>query len=68
MKAKYKRGRKIESVGDFEKSEARFYRVCFGNNERTKHRGFLEAWQYHTLELFIRNGWVYEADAIETDK
>ena len=68
MKAKYKRGRKIESVGDFEKSEARFYRVLFGKDERTKHRGFLESWQYHTLWIFIHKGCVHEADAIETDK
>ena len=66
MKAKYKKGQKIVSVGDFEKSSVMFFRVIFGNCERTKHRSFLESWQYHTLYLFIHNGWVYEANQIET--
>ena len=65
MAGKYKKGKKIESVADFEKSNSLWYRVVFGNNERTKHRGFLESWQYHTLDLFIRNGWVYEAELRE---
>lgn len=65
MKAKYKKGQKIVSIGDFEKSSATFFRVIFGKNERTMHRSFLESWQYHTLYLFIRNGGVYEANQIE---
>ena len=65
MKAKYKKGQKIVSVGGFEKSSATFFRVIFGKNERTRHRSFLESWQYHTLDLFIHNGWVYEANQIE---
>lgn len=65
MKAKYKKGQKIVSVGDFEKSSATFFRVIFGNHERTMHRSFLESWQYHTLHIFIRNDWVYEANQIE---
>lgn len=67
MKAKYKRGKKIVSVGDFEKSPAMFYRVKFGRDERTRHRGFLTSWQYQTLETFIHRGWVYEADPIDGD-
>jgi hypothetical protein len=31
---------------------------------KTRHRSFLISWQYRTLETFINNGKVYEADAI----
>ena len=67
MKAKYKRGQKIVSVGDFEKSPAIFFRVRFGANERTIHRGFLMAWQYHMLHSFIHGGCIYEAEQICAD-
>ena len=65
MKAKYKRGIKIVSVGDFEKSSSKFFRVRFGVEERTIHRGFIESWQYHTLHSFIHGGCVYEAERKE---
>ena len=61
MKAKYKRGRKIASICDFERSPSTFFRVWFGGKEKTIHRSFLESWQYHTLYLFIHGGSVYEA-------
>lgn len=62
MNAKYQKGRKIVSVGDFEKSSATFFRVRYGANERTVHRGFLTAWQYNTLHSFIHGGCIYEAE------
>lgn len=63
MKAKYKKGRKIESVGDFEKSQATYFRVRFGENEKTLHRSFIESWQYHTLYVYIHyGGRIYEAE------
>ena len=65
MKAKYKRGKKIVSIGDFEKSHATFFRVRFGKDELTRHRGFLESWQYHTLHSFIHGGCIYEAERKE---
>ena len=61
MNGKYERGKQIKSVADFEKSDANWYRVQFGSAERTRHRGFLISWQYHTLESFIHRGCVYEA-------
>lgn len=63
-KRKYKRGKQITSVADFEKSESSWYRVRFGdgeNAERTRHRGFLISWTYHTLSVFISAGRVFEA-------
>ena len=63
MKRKYKRGKQIKSVGEFEQSNATFFRVRFGEKEKTIHYGFLESWQYHTLSLFIYRGCVFEAEA-----
>lgn len=62
---KYERGRQICSVSDFERSESSWYIVLFGNNARTRHRGFLISLQYRTLENFIKRGAVYEARARE---
>ena len=67
MKGRYRRGKRIGSVADFEKSRVLWYRVTFGTYERTLHRSFLESWQYHTLDMFIRSGRVYEAELIEKD-
>ena len=66
LKAKYERGWQIRTMCDFSHSNARFFRVLFGEgHERTIHRGFLESWQYHTLDMFIKRGWVYEAETIK---
>lgn len=64
---KYKRGKKIKSVGAFEKCNNRWYMVYFGAIPKTTHRGFLEAWQYHTLKIFIDRGAIYEAKPIEKE-
>ena len=66
MKAKYTRGKMIESVADFEKSTATWYKVRFGNKEQTRHRGFLISWQYHLLKSFIDRRWIFEA--VPTDE
>lgn len=65
---KYKAGKQIKSVGDFEKSECSYFKVFFGNQLQTKHRGFMESWQYHTLEMFVKSGLVFEAIAIGEDE
>lgn len=61
-KPKYKKGRRLTSVADFENSKARYFKVLFGFDEKTLHRGFVESWQYHLLKSFIHGGLVYEAD------
>lgn len=67
-KPRYKRGKPIKTVADFEKSGSTWFRVLFGKDERTKHRAFLTSWQYHTLEVFIRRGWVFEADPTDDNE
>ena len=59
---KYKRGRQICSMGDFEQSESKYFIIYFGSTcPRTRHRGFLISWQYRVLKNFIDRGHVWEA-------
>ena len=62
MARKYKRGKQIKSVAEFEQSKSKWFWVLFGNKEKTIHFGFLISWQYQLLYKFIRNGWIFEAE------
>jgi hypothetical protein len=65
---KYKRGKLIESMADFEKSDKDFFIVYFGcTNPKTRHKAFLISWQYRVLKDFIDKGWVFEADLINKE-
>lgn len=63
---KYKKGKQIHSISEFDQSECKYFKVYFGdkNSEQTKHRSFLISWQYRTLLTWIQRGWVYEAEEI----
>lgn len=63
-KSQYKPVIQLHSVADFEANPSRWYKVRFGNTLKTLHRGFLESWQYHTLDTFIQRGNVYIAERI----
>ena len=60
-KPKYKIGKKIESIADFEKSTCTFFKIGI----KTYHRGWLESFQYRVLKNYISSGNVHEADLIE---
>lgn len=64
-KRKYKPGRRIRSIADFERSKHKYYIVKFGNIYKTLHYSFLISWQYRTLEKYICMKLVYEAERIE---
>ena len=66
-KPKYKQGKQICSIADFEKSECLYFKVKFGGKLQTKHRSFLISWQYRTLKLFIDGGLVFEAERMNID-
>ena len=59
---KYKQGRQICSISEFDQSEKRFFIVRFGKTQKTTHRSFLISWQYRTLMNFIIRGDVFEAE------
>ena len=63
-KPKYKQGRKIETVADFEKSKCTYFKV----HGKSTHRAWIESWQYRVLKMFIQSGAIYEADLIEGGK
>lgn len=58
--SKYKRGRKIRSVGDFEKSNCDMFYVNYGK-EILRHRKFLENLQFRILKRQIELGYMREA-------
>jgi hypothetical protein len=62
-KAKYKQGRKIESVADFEKSKCTYFKV----HGKSTHRAWIESWQYRVLKNFINAGVIYEAELIDKE-
>jgi len=65
---KYKQGRIIRSVPDFDQSDSDFYIVHFGNKPKTVHRGFLISLQYRTLKQWIELGMVFAAERIENER
>lgn len=65
-KSQYVEVIQLHSVADFECNYSKWYKVHFGSGVKTLHRSFLESWQYHTLETFIKHGCVYIADKKES--
>ena len=67
-KAKYKRGRLITSLDDFDKCQSKFYMVLFGadrKNEKTMHKGYMVGWQARYVRDMIYDKRVYEAVRME---
>lgn len=60
-KAKYRQGKKICSVSEFDACESNWYKF----NGKTTHRGFLMALQYKTLSDTIKSGRLYVAEFID---
>ena len=60
-KPKYKQGRQICSISEFDACESKWYKW----NGRTRHRSVLISLQYRTLLNFITHGMIYTAELIE---
>ena len=60
-KAKYKQGKQICSISQFDQCEKLWYKW----NGKTTHRSVLMSLQYRTLLHTIMNGRLYEADLID---
>lgn len=63
MARKYKRGKRIESVADYERKSQ--FLTFFMVNNKTTHKGWIESWQYRVLKNFISAGYIYEALPID---
>ena len=68
MAKKYKRGKQIKSVCEFEHSKSRFFIVLYGNKEKTTQRGWIVSWQYSYLYFAIKAGRIFEANLIDQCK
>lgn len=62
-KSKYKQGRKICSISEFDKCESIWYKW----NGKTTHRSVLISLQYRTLMWAIIRGDIYTAELIDKD-
>ena len=60
-KARYKPGRKINSISEFDSCESLWYKW----NGRTRHRSVLISLQYRTLLNTIISGRLYTAELID---
>ena len=67
-KSKYKVGKPIRSISEFDQSECKFFKVFFGSNARTLHRSFLMSWQYRMLLEKINKRTIFEANLMEAEK
>ena len=63
-KAKYKQGKQICSIAEFDACESKWYKW----NGTTRHRSALMSLQYRTLLNTIMNGRLYVADSIESEE
>lgn len=64
-KPKYRRGKLIHNMAEFERYKGDFFIVWFGNQHKTLHRAFLVSWQYRTLENAIKTGRVNTAEKLK---
>lgn len=62
-KAKYKQGKQICSISDFDNSGKQWYKW----RSKTVHRSVLMSLQYRTLKGYILSGVIYEADMMEEE-
>lgn len=62
-KAKYKTGKQIQSISQFDSCEKLLYKW----NGKTTHRSFLMSLQYRTLLNAIISGRLYEAELIKAE-
>ena len=66
MARKYKQGEQIKSVAQYESAAKTL--TFFMVHGRTTHVGWIESWQYRTLQNIIKSGAMYEAIPIDTNK
>ena len=65
MASKYKKGKQIRSISEYEIStklngQKMFWINC-GPKGYVRHVGWIESWQYRLLKQFIEGGFVFEA-------
>lgn len=65
MASKYKKGKHIRSISEYEISTKlngqKMFWICCGSEGYVRHIGWIESWQYRVLKQFIEHGHLYEA-------
>lgn len=65
MASKYKRGKRIRSLSEYEISTKingqKMFWIQSNPRGYVRHVGWIESWQFRLLKMFIENGYVYEA-------
>lgn len=64
---KYKQGKKITSLQEFEKSDCLWFEVHLTGRFRMWHRSALESLQVHTLKNWLYSGKVFETIKIKQE-
>lgn len=65
---KYRPGKRIRSVSDFEKTKCNMFIVFCGMKAYARNRAFLISWQYQYLQKMIYGEHVYEAELITEEE
>lgn len=58
---RYRKGKQIDSIAEFERSKSQWFVVKYGAREKTTHIGWVMSWQYRMLKDCINAGRLYEA-------
>lgn len=66
---KYKQGKRITSLQEFEKSDCSMFEVRFGGcDSKLLHRGFLESLQMRTLKTWLYSGRIFETIKVKQEE
>lgn len=65
-KRKYEKAYRIDNMRAFASYRGTYFLVRFSDNKplKTLHRAFIESWQYHLIETFVKRGRVYAAKKV----
>ena len=62
---KYKLGKRLTSMAEFEQSDKTFFIIRFKDALGTRSRKIIEGWQYKTIKAYIDKGHLFEADEVK---
>lgn len=63
-RAKYKLGKRLTSIEEFDNSDRAFFIIRFRDALGTRSRTIVEGWQYKTVKAYIEKGHLFEADKV----
>ena len=64
-KRKYMKTNMIRTLAEFENSKCMWFEIHSGSNMRMWHRSALLSLQVHTLQTWLKGGYVYETKEIK---